>query len=247
MAVQNKTAKSADQRGKGMVTTMGNMYYLITIAKREYGEDFIEFFYESGVHSLTAALCEGTAQKKTLDLLGIEKTEKIMRSAVVPGSLAARLLRGQMRTMQIDVPGNGISFTIPLQCAANSLSLQYLTQGQKTEQNEVMEMEENRFSLIVVIAQKGYTELVMEAARSANAGGGTIIHAKGIGEKNAAPFFGMSIASEQELIYIVSRQRDEKNIMHAIMEKAGSKQDRVVAAFSLPVNQVVGLRSLLDD
>ena len=52
-----------------MVTTMGNMYYLITIAKREYGEDFIEFFYESGVHSLTAALCEGTAQKKTLDLL----------------------------------------------------------------------------------------------------------------------------------------------------------------------------------
>ena len=70
---------------------------------------------------------------------------------------------------------------------------------------------------------------------------------KGIGEKNAAPFFGMSIASEQELIYIVSRQRDEKNIMHAIMEKAGSKQDRVVAAFSLPVNQVVGLRSLLDD
>ena len=122
LAVQNKTAKSADQRGKGMVTTMGNMYYLITIAKREYGEDFIEFFYESGVHSLTAALCEGTAQKKTLDLLGIEKTEKIMLSAVVPGSLAANLLRGQMRTMQIDVPGNGISFTIPLQCAANSLS-----------------------------------------------------------------------------------------------------------------------------
>ena len=50
-----------------------------------------------------------------------------------------------------------------------------------------MEMEENRFSLIVVIAQKGYTELVMEAARSANAGGGTIIHAKGIGEKTPRP------------------------------------------------------------
>ena len=223
------------------------LYYLVTITKREYGDAYLRYFYENGVHSLTAALCEGTAQQKTLDRLGIEKTEKIMLSAVVSGPLASGLLEGLMRTMQIDVPGNGIAFTIPLQSVANSASLQYLTQGQNTEQNGVLVMEENRFSLIVVIAQKGYTELVMEAARSANAGGGTIIHAKGIGEKNAAPFFGMSIASEQELIYIVSRQRDEKNIMHAIMEKAGSKQDRVVAAFSLPVNQVVGLRSLLDD
>ena len=223
------------------------MYYLVTITKREYGDAYLRYFYENGVHSLTAALCEGTAQQKTLDRLGIEKTEKIMLSAVVSGPLASGLLKGLMRTMQIDVPGNGIAFTVPLQSVANSASLQYLTQGQNTEQNGVLVMEENRFSLVVVIAHKGNTELVMDAARGADAGGGTIIHAKGIGEKNAAPFFGMSIASEQELIYIVSRQRDEKNIMHAIMEKAGSKQDRVVAAFSLPVNQVVGLRSLLDD
>ena len=224
-----------------MVTTMGNMYYLITIAKREYGEDFIEFFYESGVHSLTAALCEGTAQKKTLDLLGIEKTEKIMLSAVVPGSLAARLLRGQMRTMQIDVPGNGISFTIPLQCAANSLSLQYLTQGQKTEQNEVMEMEENRFSLIVVIAQKGYTELVMEAARSANAGGGTIIHAKGTGTDKAEKFLGVSLVAEKEMVLIVARQEKKNEIMRSIMDHAGLQTKARAVVFSLPVTDIAGM------
>lgn len=48
------------------------------------------------------------------------------------------------------------------------------------------------------------------------------------------PFFGMSIASEQEVIYIVSKQENEKNIIRAIMEKAGSRQDRVAAVFSLP-------------
>ncbi len=114
-------------------------------------------------------------------------------------------------------------------------------------QSDTTRMEENRFSLVVVIAHKGNTELVMDAARGADAGGGTIIHAKGIGEKSAMPFFGMSIASEQEVIYIVSKQENEKNIIRAIMEKAGSRQDRVAAVFSLPVNRVVGLRSLTDE
>ena len=96
-------------------------------------------------------------------------------------------------------------------------------------------------------AQKGYTELVMDAARSVNAGGGTIVHAKGVGEKSAASFFGMSIASEQDLIYIVCKNQDEKEIMRTIIEKSGPKQERVAAVFSLPVNNVVGLRSLMDE
>ena len=226
---------------------MSNMNYLVTITQREYGEAFLRFFYENGIHSVTAALCEGTAQKRTLDLLGIEKTEKVMLSAVTSGPLAARLLRGMMRTMQIDVPGNGIAFTIPLQSAANAASLQYLTQGQDISQKEVNEMDESRFSLLVAIAQRGRTELVMDAARSAGAGGGTIIHAKGVSQKSAAHFFGMSIASEQELIYIVVKKQDEKNVMRAINERAGAKDSGIAAVFSLPVNQVVGLRSLTDE
>lgn len=222
------------------------LYYLVTITKREYGEAFLRYFHENNIHSLTAALCEGTARQKTLDLLGIEKTEKIMISSVVSRSLAADMLRGQMRDMQIDVPGNGISFTIPLQSVANTASLHYLTQGQDKEQNEVFEMEENRFSLVVIIAQNGYTGTVMDAARNVGAGGGTIIHAKGSGGKNTPSFFGMSIASEQELIYIVTKKEDEKAIMRAITEMANSKQERVAAVFSLPVNNVVGLRSLID-
>lgn len=225
---------------------MSSMYYMVTVTKREYGEAFCRYLYENAVRSLTAVLCDGTAQQKTLDLLGIEKTEKIMISAAVSKGLGEELLRGMMRTMQIDVPGNGIAFTIPLHSAASSASLQYLIQGQNTEQSGVEQMEENRFSLVVVIAQKGYTETVMEAARGSGAKGGTIVHARGIGEKNPAQFFGVSIASEQELIYIVSRQRDEKAIMRAVMEKAGPRQEGIAAVFSLPVNRVVGLRSLTD-
>lgn len=220
---------------------------MVTITKREYGEDFLQYFYDKGVHSITAALCEGTAQQKTLDRLGLEKTEKVFLSAVVSGGLAEELLHGLVRTMQIDAPGNGIAFTIPLRGMAGPASLHYLTQGQNKEQEQVNPMEESRFSLVVAIARKGSTEQVVDAARSANAGGGTIIHAKGIGEKNAAHFFGVSIAAEQELIYIVAKRKDEEAIMRAIVEKSGPKDSSVAGVFSLPVNHVVGLRSITDE
>lgn len=226
---------------------MSGLYYLITITKREYGEEFMEFFYRNGAHTLTAALCAGTAQQKTLDMLGIEKTEKVLLGTVVSDSLVRELLHGLMRTMQIDVPGNGIAFTIPLQSIAGGSSLHYLTQGQNKEQEQVKSMEEPRFSLVVAIAQKGSTELVVKAARSAGAGGGTIVHAKGLSEKNAAQFFGMSIASEQEMIFIVAKQKDEQAIMKAVMEAAGPKDSDVVGIFSLPVNNVVGLRSITEE
>ena len=51
--------------------------------------------------------------------------------------------------------------------------------------------------LIVVIANQGSTDLVMDAAREAGATGGTVIHAKGTGTDLVRKFFGVSIASEQ--------------------------------------------------
>ena len=58
--------------------------------------------------------------------------------------------------------------------------------------------------LIIVITNQGYTDKVMDAARSAGAGGGTAIHAKGTGAELARKFFGVSIASEKEIVFIIS-------------------------------------------
>ena len=58
--------------------------------------------------------------------------------------------------------------------------------------------------------------MVMDAARSAGAGGGTVLHAKGTGTEFTSKFLGVSIAAEKELIYIVSKNRDKGAIMKAI-------------------------------
>ena len=56
--------------------------------------------------------------------------------------------------------------------------------------------------LIMAIMNEGYSDTVMDAARSAGAGGGTVLHAKGTGRARAEKFFGVSLADEKDVVYI---------------------------------------------
>ena len=101
------------------------------------------------------------------------------------------------------------------------------------------------FDLLVAITERGHVELVMDAARTAGARGGTIIHAKGTGTEFTAKFFGVSIASEKDIALIVVSHKDKDAIMRAIMEKAGIRSAAHTALVSLPAENVVGLTSVM--
>ena len=98
--------------------------------------------------------------------------------------------------------------------------------------------------LIVAIAKQGHTDQVMNAARSAGATGGTIVHAKGAGTDLAKKFFGVSIATEREMLFILAKAENRKEIMKAIITQAGMKSDAEAMVFSMPVSDIAGLRQL---
>ena len=81
----------------------------------------------------------------------------------------------------------------------------------------------------------------MDAAREAGAYGGTTIRAKGTGA-GAAKFFGLTLAEEKEIVFIVSRTEQKKDIMKAIMQKAGIDSKAHALVFSLPVSDTAGFR-----
>ena len=95
--------------------------------------------------------------------------------------------------------------------------------------------------LIIAIYEKGYTELVMDAAREAGAMGGTTLRAKGTGA-GAQKFFGLSLAEEQEIVFIVAHNSIKKDIMKAIMQHAGMDSKAHALVFSLPVTDTAGFR-----
>ena len=227
---------------------MRNLYCMLTIVRRELGEQFISFYKKNGMKTAFASLCNGTAQQKTLDYLGIEKTEKILITTFGPSDTVKKVSRELITKMNIDIPGSGIAMTIPMESVGGKTTLEALTKGQDLEKGEVKDVNEMDYSLVVVIAESGGTDAVMDAARSAGARGGTVMHAKGTANDSLKnTFFGVTVASEKELIYIVSRKSDRDTIMKAIMEQAGAHTETKAMVFSLPVDSVVGLRSVTEE
>jgi len=58
-------------------------------------------------------------------------------------------------------------------------------------------------------------------------------------------FFGMSIADEKEMVMILTAANQKTAIMRAIMDKAGVNSPAHTVMFTLPVESVAGLRSVM--
>ena len=147
----------------------------------------------------------------------------------------------------VDVPGTGVSFIVPLSSVGGRKTLQFLVNEQEFEKEEETAMKDTDYELLVAIANQGYIDTVMDAARAAKAGGGTVIHAKGTGMELAKKYLGVSLVEEKEVILIVTKSREKNQIMKAIMEQAGLDSKERTIVFSLPVTSVAGIRMLEED
>ncbi len=221
---------------------MSGLYWMMTITKRSMGKKLIACYEENGLVSVLCMLAQGTATSETLDYLGLEVTEKTVTMAVVSDEAWKTVRRELEERFQIDVPGTGIAFLIPLSSVGGRKVFRFLTDGLEYEKGEESEMKNTKYELIVVVANHGYSEKVMDAARAEGAGGGTVIHARGTGLEKAEKFLGVSIADEKEMIFIVSKAEQKNRIMRSIMENAGLESKARSVVFSLPVTDTAGLR-----
>ena len=226
---------------------MSRLYMMVTIANRSVKERYKEFFKENGQSVFFGTPGRGTASSEALDYFGLEATEKTIYFAIVTEEMWRTLRRGLITRMQIDVPGSGIAFTVPLSSIGGKKALQFLTQDQEYEKEEETELKGTKYELLIAIANQGSIDAVMDAARSMGAGGGTVIHAKGTGTEGARKFLGVSVAEEKEMIFIVTRTEEKNQIMKAIMEKTGLDSREKTVVFSLPVTGTAGLRMMEED
>ena len=221
---------------------MGNLFLMTTIVDRKMAKKYSELYKENEQHVMFVTLGSGTAANEILDYLGLENTEKAVIFSVQEESAWQKIKRQLQQKLKIDAPGGGIAFTIPLSSIGGKKTLQFLLEGQNYQKEEESTLKDTVHELIVVIADQGNIELIMDAARGAGAYGGTVIHAKGTGMEQAEKFMGVSLAAEKEMIFIVTRKEQKNEIMRAIMEKAGLNSRAKSIVFSLPVTDTAGLR-----
>ena len=96
--------------------------------------------------------------------------------------------------------------------------------------------------VIVVVVNEGHSDRVMDAAREAGARGGTIAHARGSGTKDIEKKYGIVITPSKEMLYILVNENIRDNVMAAINKAAGLDTMGQGIIFSLPVDNVSGLK-----
>lgn len=192
------------------------------------------------------SLGRGTAASEVMDYFGLESAEKAVMFGMVTEETWKTVKRGLQKRFRIDVPGTGIAFLVPLSSIGGRREIKFLTEHQDFVKEEEGTLKDTSHELLVVIANQGYRNMVMDAAKSAGAGGGTVIHAGGTRMERAESFFGVSLASEKEIIFIVSKTGQRSEIMREVMSKAGMGTKAKAIIFSLPVTSTAGLRLLED-
>lgn len=225
---------------------MGNLYLMTTIVDRKIVKKYLELYRENNLHVMFLTLGYGTASNEVLDYLGLDSIEKAVAYSVVEEDTWTTIKSQLQKKLRIDAPGGGIAYTIPLSSVGGKKTLQFLLENPDYQKKEESTLKNTTHDLIVVIAEQGYTNLIMDAAREAGAYGGTVIHAKGTGMEAADKFMGISLSEEKEIVYIVTKSEEKNAIMKAVMEKAGYESKAKAVCFSMPVTDTAGLRLVED-
>lgn len=223
---------------------MSELYMMTAIITRDRTKDFAAFYDRYGVPVNFITLGYGTASNEVLDYFGLDGSEKAVIFSVVTWKTWKKIKVGLEREMRIDIPGTGVAFIIPLASIGGMRQLRFLTGEQTFEKGEESVLKDTKYELLIIIANQGYTEMIMDAARKMQAGGGTVIHAKGTGMESADKFLGVTLAAEKEIIFIVVKKGQKNAIMGAVMEEAGLTTKAKSVVFSLPVTETAGMRLL---
>ena len=204
------------------------------------GEKILSVFREE--HALLDYVCmgHGTARTEMLDLLGIGETAKAVVFSLVEKSQAQRILVRLGRELQMRYPGRGIAFTIPVSGIGRRWHT-LLTQAEEQEENRMNKSEQTGFDVVAVIMERGYTTTAMDAARKAGARGGTVISARGIAENEVKRFFGIEIQAEKEIVFLVVKSAEKKQIMTELMRAVGTRTRSHGLILSMPVSDAIGL------
>ena len=225
---------------------MHELHMMVTITDRKFTRKFGVFYEEEGLPVSFITVGDGTASNEVLDYLGLDGSEKAVMLCVVTHQKWKEIKRHLQVRMRINYPGVGIAFTIPLSSIGGKKALNYLIAGQEFVKGEESTLRETKNELLIAIANQGYSEAVMTAARKVASVGGTVIHARATGAKQSEKFMGVTLAPEKDMVFMVVSTEQKNDIMHAIMKDAGVDTKAGAVVFSLPVADTAGMRLLAE-
>ena len=207
---------------------------LITVISQS-GQDkrCMDILREHGAVLVQVSAGLGTATGDMLRLLGLSRTDKLVAFALC----AEHDVQDAMTAL---VAGSqAMAFSTSLSSISVPLFRQEESAGAQKREGASPMNEGTKYEVVVVMANRGHIDRVMDAARKGGAGGGTVIHARGK-EEGGEHFFGVTLAEERDIFFIVTPSEQRVSIMQAIVKEAGLHTPAKAAVFSIPIQHLAG-------
>ena len=212
-----------------------------TIVERGAGQKIAKVYEKLGLGFHYRVSGEGTAPSDLLDILGIGTSERDVLISPAPREAAEGLVEMIHRDGISGVRAKGIMCVLPLTAASAKIA-GALMSARTGEQEEEMSMNGSmKQSMIMIAVDQGYTEAVMNTAKSVGARGGTVIRSHILRSEEHASFGGPTFAGERELILIVASQGERNAIMESVDRIHGGDSAAHAILYSLPIEQTAHL------
>ena len=227
--------KKQDRRAKLMVA----------IITKEDEERFTSTVnkYCTAVHF--SGIGHGTARSSYRSYFGFNETEKRIVYSIVPSTLEHTVLNAVGRELRLYLLGRGIAFTTPISTISNIVEDAVLSAPDKElsdAKSPVSKKEKTTMhELVIAVVNQKYTDVAIEAARSAGATGATVFHTKSSNNAKAEQSMGTALPEQTDSIFFLTTEEYKLKIMEAVRDNAGLKTEGGAVIFSLPVDDLVGI------
>lgn len=223
---------------------------LVVIADRGESGRLEGMLREKHAHFHYVFNAMGTASSEILKAFGLSGAEKIVCLCIAPAAKAGSIMTSVVERLEFTRPGNGIAFLLSVSglsaVVTNALGEELTHFKERTdawmEKEKEADGRDQRFELVLAIVNQGFSDILMGAARTAGARGGTIVHARRSGAEDAKKFLGISLQEEKEVVAIITARAHKKELMQALSRACGANTDAQGIMLSLPVERCEGIQ-----
>ena len=217
---------------------------LLSIIGRGKGKSCIEMLNAQNIRYHYQSVGHGTAPSEIMDIFGLGSNDKDIILSLAPESAVSALSDDFGRKLDTNFGYGGLLIVIPLSAinrrAASIISLSAQQQaGQHPQQQEKgadTEMNnDNKYHLIAISVNQGYTDAVMQTAKQAGATGGTVIRARQVAAQTLEQFGQLDAQEEKEIITILAPTTISSRIMEAINGEFGMNSEAQGMVCAMPV------------
>ncbi|MBQ9079556.1 MAG: hypothetical protein IJY27_00615 [Clostridia bacterium] len=205
-------------------TELDRILLLISIIERGKSKSFIEMMKKKNITFHLQTVGHGTAPSEMMDLFGLSSNDKDIVISLAP----RRAVYGMIAETESHPGGaskyRGLTMVLPLS-AINRLSAAVLsrtaTANNEKGANVDMSKSENKYNLILMSVNRGYSEQVMTCAKTAGATGGTVIRGRLAGAGEFEQFTDIHMDDEKEIIAILAPVGICPQIMNSVNSEYG--------------------------